>query len=234
MIDNWPILSIITFMPLAGVLFLLIIRGDDDTVAHNSRNVALWVSAFTFLVSLVILIGFDSDTSGFQFEEQRVWLGDTGISYHMGVDGISMPFVLLSTFLTPLAILASWRSITNRVREYMIAFLVLETMMIGMFVSLDMLMFYLFFEAVLIPMFLIIGVWPCLMGLTMYLQQKLNPTPPDPIQAKIFMFFPLFLTIILAPFASGLVLYWTANNILTMAQQVVIMRRTTVRTVQKN
>jgi len=105
------------------------------------------------------LIGFDSAASGYQFEEKRVWLGDTGISYHMGVDGISMPFVLLSTFLMPLAILASWRSIANRVREYMIAFLVLETMMIGMFVSLDMLMFYLFFEAVLIPMFLIIGVW---------------------------------------------------------------------------
>ena len=84
------------------------------------------------------------------------------------------------------------------------------------------------------PSFLMIGALPCLMGITMYLQQKLNPTPPDPIQAKIFMFFPLFLTIILAPFASGLVLYWTANNILTMAQQVVIMRRTTVRTVQKN
>ena len=89
MIDNWPILSIITFMPLAGVLFLLIIRGDDDTLACNARNVALWASAFTFLVSLVILIGFDSGASGYQFEEQRVWLGDTGISYHMGVDGIS-------------------------------------------------------------------------------------------------------------------------------------------------
>ena len=114
MIDNWPILSIITFMPLAGVLFLLIIRGDDDTVAHNSRTVALWVSAFTFLVSLVILIGFDSAASGYQFEEQRVWIGDSGISYHLGVDGISMPFVLLSTFLMPLAILASWRSIAAR------------------------------------------------------------------------------------------------------------------------
>ena len=107
MIDNWPILSIITFMPLAGVLFLLIIRGDDDTVAHNSRNVALWVSAFSFLVSLVILIGFDSGASGYQFEEKGIWLAGTGIGYHMGVDGISMPFVLLSTFLTPLSILAS-------------------------------------------------------------------------------------------------------------------------------
>ena len=83
------------------------------------------------------------------------------------------------------------------------------------------------------PSFLIIGVWPCLMGLSMYIQQKLNPAPPDPIQAKIFMFFPLFLTVILAPFPSGLVIYWTFNNILTMAQQVIIMKRTTVKTVQK-
>ncbi|MGA0181963.1 MAG: NADH-quinone oxidoreductase subunit M [Candidatus Puniceispirillaceae bacterium] len=159
MIDNWPILSIVTLLPLAGVLFLLLIRGDEQSIAQNSRNVALWVSGFTFLVSLPVLIGFDSTVTGYQFEEKAVWLAGTGIGYHMGVDGISMPFVLLSTFLTPLAILASWQAITVRVREYMIAFLVLETMMVGMFVSLDMLMFYLFFEAVLIPMFLIIGIW---------------------------------------------------------------------------
>ena len=115
--------------------------------------------ALPFLVSLPLFIGFDSAAVGYQFEEKGIWLPGTGIGYHMGVDGISMPFVLLSTFLTPLSILASWKAITHRVREYMIAFLVLETMMIGMFVSLDMLMFYLFFEAVLIPMFLIIGVW---------------------------------------------------------------------------
>jgi NADH-quinone oxidoreductase subunit M len=159
MIDNWPILSIVTFMPLAGVLFLLMIKGDEATVAQNSRYVALWVSGFTFLVSLPLLIGFDSSTADYQFEEKGIWLAGTGVGYHMGVDGISMPFVLLSTFLMPLSILASWNAVTHRVREYMIAFLVLETMMIGMFVSLDMLMFYLFFEGVLIPMFLIIGVW---------------------------------------------------------------------------
>ena len=159
MIDNWPILSIVTFLPLAGVLFLLLIKGDEKALAQNSRFVAMWVSGFTFLVSLPLLIGFDSNVTGYQFEEKAVWLAGTGIGYHMGVDGISMPFVLLSTLLTPLSILASWRAITHRVREYMIAFLVLETMMVGMFVSLDMLMFYLFFEAVLIPMFLIIGIW---------------------------------------------------------------------------
>ena len=159
MIDNWPILSVVTFLPLAGVLFLLMIKGDEKALAQNSRFVAMWVSGFTFLVSLPLLIGFDSSVTGYQFEEKAVWLAGTGIGYHMGVDGISMPFVLLSTLLTPLSILASWRAITHRVREYMIAFLVLETMMVGMFVSLDMLMFYLFFEAVLIPMFLIIGIW---------------------------------------------------------------------------
>ncbi len=159
MISNWPILSVVTYLPLLGVLFLLLIRGNEDSVARNSKRVALWVSSFTFFLSLNLYWGFDAIKSGYQFEEQANWIGSTGISYHLGVDGISMPFIILSTFLTPLAILASWHAITHRVRDYMIAFLVLETMMIGMFASLDMLMFYLFFEGVLIPMFLIIGVW---------------------------------------------------------------------------
>ena len=159
MIGDWPILTIVTFLPLFGALFLLMIRGEDEVVAQNARHVSLWVTGFTFLVSLTLLIGFDPQMPGYQFEETAEWLPETGIGYHMGVDGISMPFVLLSTFLTPLSILASWKAIKVRVREYMIAFLVLETMMVGMFASLDMLMFYLFFEAVLIPMFIIIGVW---------------------------------------------------------------------------
>ena len=159
MIGDWPLLTIVTFLPLFGALFLLMIRGEDEVVAQNARHVSLWVTGFTFLVSLTLLIGFDPQMPGYQFEEKGEWLPGTGIGYHMGVDGISMPFVLLSTFLTPLSILASWQSIKVRVREYMIAFLVLETMMVGMFASLDMLMFYLFFEAVLIPMFIIIGVW---------------------------------------------------------------------------
>ncbi len=159
MIGDWPILSIVTFLPLFGALFLLMIRGEDEIVTQNARHVSLWVTGFTFLVSLTLLIGFDPQMTGYQFEEKAEWLPGTGIGYHIGIDGISMPFVLLSTFLTPLSILASWRSIKVRVREYMIAFLVLETMMVGMFASLDLLMFYLFFEAVLIPMFIIIGVW---------------------------------------------------------------------------
>ena len=159
MIDDWPILTIVTFLPLLGALFLLMVRGEEEVVAQNARHVTLWVTGFTFLVSLALLIGFDAELVGYQFEERAEWLSGTGIAYYMGVDGISMPFVLLSTFLTPLAVLASWRAIKVRVREYMIAFLVLETMMVGMFSSLDMLMFYLFFEGVLIPMFIIIGVW---------------------------------------------------------------------------
>ena len=159
MLAGWPILSLITYLPLVGVVFLLLIRGDEKTVAANAKQLALWVSGFTFFISLFIYWGFDPSATGYQFEEQVDWIRGGGISYHMGVDGISMPFILLSTFLTPLAILASWNSIKVRVRDYMIAFLVLETMMVGMFASLDMLMFYLFFEGVLIPMFLIIGVW---------------------------------------------------------------------------
>ena len=159
MISSWPLLSVITFLPLTGVLFLLLIRGNTESVATNARLVALWVSGFTFLLSLSLYFGFDAEMTGYQFEERANWISGSGISYHLGVDGISMPFILLSTFLTPLSILASWKSITHRVRDYMIAFLVLEVMMVGMFASLDMLMFYLFFEGVLIPMFIIIGVW---------------------------------------------------------------------------
>ncbi len=156
---TWPILTVLTFLPLIGVVFLLLIRGDDEVVVRNSRNVALWVSGFTFLVSLFVLWHFDASAIGYQFEDRGEWLFDDGIGYHMGVDGISMPFVVLTTFLTPLAILASWHSIKHRMREYMMAFLVLETLMMGTFCSLDLVMFYLFFEAVLIPMFLIIGIW---------------------------------------------------------------------------
>ena len=157
--SSWPLLSVITFLPLSGVLFLMLVRGTEANIATNAKLVALWVSGFTFFLSLFLYVGFDPDFVGYQFEEQVEWILGAGISYHLGIDGISMPFILLSTFLVPLSILASWGSITRRVRDYMMAFLVLETMMVGMFASLDMLMFYLFFEGVLIPMFLIIGIW---------------------------------------------------------------------------
>ena len=159
MLSSLPILSIITFFPLLGVLFILLASGDSKSSEHNCKMVTIWVSSFTFVVSLLLYFGFDPATVGYQFEEQFDWIEGSGITYHLGVDGISMPFILLSTFLTPLSILASWHSIKQRVREFMIAFLVLETMIVGMFASLDLMMFYLFFEGVLIPMFLIIGIW---------------------------------------------------------------------------
>ena len=157
--SDWPLLSLTTFLPLIGVLFILIIRGDAALVARNARNVALWTSLITFLLSLLIWVNFDSASTAFQFEETAVWVPSLGIGYHMGVDGISVFFVLLSTLLTPICILASWDAITKHVREYMIAFLVLETLMVGMFCALDLFLFYVFFEGVLIPMFIIIGVW---------------------------------------------------------------------------
>ncbi len=156
---NWPILTILTFLPITGVLFLLIIRGDEEMIIRGSRNVALWVSGFTFVMSLVVFAGFDPSATGYQLEDRGEWLIRDGIGYHMGIDGISMPFVLLTTLLSPLAILASWESIKYRAREYMAGFLLLETLTIGTFCALDLVIFYLFFEAVLIPMFLIIGIW---------------------------------------------------------------------------
>ncbi|WP_420404901.1 NADH-quinone oxidoreductase subunit M [Nisaea sp.] len=157
--SDWPLLSLVTFLPLAGALFVALTRGEEAQVARNARYVALWTSLITFVLSLLIWAGFDPTTADFQFVEKRDWLPDWGIGYHMGVDGISMWFVLLSTLLTPICILASWEAVQKRVKEYMIAFLVLETLMVGMFCALDILVFYIFFEGVLIPMFLIIGVW---------------------------------------------------------------------------
>jgi len=153
-------LSLITFLPLAGVLFILMARDEkQEIVDRNARWIALWVSVITFLVSLVIWINFDTTSADFQFVEEVVWLEELGLAYRLGVDGISMFFVILSTLLTVLCVGASWLTITDRVKEYMIAFLVLETLMIGMFTALDLILFYIFFEGVLIPMFLIIGVW---------------------------------------------------------------------------
>ncbi len=159
MASDWPILSLVTFLPLVGAAFILVVRGDAETVAGNARAAALWTSLITFALSLVLWIEFDPASADFQFVEKAEWIPELGIAYHLGVDGISVFFVLLSTLLTPLCVVASWRSITRRVREYMIAFLVLETLMVGMFCALDFVLFYVFFEGVLIPMFLIIGVW---------------------------------------------------------------------------
>ena len=156
--SDWPILSFVTFLPLLGALFILVIRGDEGLVARNARAVALFTSLVTFVVSLLLWVDFDYTTAAFQFAEDYAWLGGT-VHYRMGIDGISMLFIILTTFLTPICILASWTSIQDRVREYMIAFLLMETLMIGVFCATDLLLFYLFFEGGLIPMFLIIGVW---------------------------------------------------------------------------
>ena len=161
MFEHMPWLSAITFLPLLGALaiFVLVRSDDPEEVARGARWGAIWASGFTFVISLWIWFDFERGTADFQFVEQVVWIPGLNISYQMGVDGISMPFVLLCTLLTPICILASWEAITVRVKEYMIAFLVLETLMIGMFCALDLVVFYVFFEGVLIPMFLIIGVW---------------------------------------------------------------------------
>jgi len=154
---SWPILSVVTFLPLAGALFIALLR-DDEASVRNARWVALWTTLITFAISLILVWRFDPASADFQFLEKRPWLAGT-IVYSMGVDGISLPFVILTTALMPIAILASWEAIQSRVREYMIAFLVLETLMVGTFCALDLVLFYLFFEGGLIPMFLIIGVW---------------------------------------------------------------------------
>ena len=155
---DWPILSIVPFLPAVGAAFIFLIRGDDAIVARNARNVALWTTLITFAVSILLWTGFDTTTADFQFVEKTAWIA-SGIDYHMGIDGISMLFIILTTFLMPICILASWQSIQSRVKEYMIAFLLLETMMVGVFSALDLVVFYLFFEGGLIPMFLIIGIW---------------------------------------------------------------------------
>ncbi len=154
---GFGLLSGLTILPLIGAAFILVMRNDE----HGTRNVkwiAIWTTLITFGLSLVVASRFDITKSGFQLIEKKMWVGEA-ITYQMGIDGISLPFIILTTFLMPFCILASWNSIRFRLKEYMAAFLVLETMMIGVFTSLDMVLFYVFFEAGLIPMFLIIGIW---------------------------------------------------------------------------
>jgi len=155
---TWPILSVVTFLPVVGAILIYLSRGDDEAARRNSRWIALWTTIVTFAVSVILVLRFDPAQPGFQFVEKTTWLAN-GIGYHMGVDGISLPFVILTTALMPFCILASWKSVTLRAREYMMAFLFLETLMVGTFSALDLVLFYLFFEGGLIPMFLIIGVW---------------------------------------------------------------------------
>ncbi|HTR15730.1 MAG TPA: NADH-quinone oxidoreductase subunit M [Acetobacteraceae bacterium] len=156
---GFPVLSLLTFLPLLGAVVIMAVRGDEASIANNARWTALWTSFVVFGLSLLLWAKFDHAQPGFQFVESAPWLPEFGVGYKMGVDGISVLFVLLSTALTPLCILASWESVQTRVREYMLAFLVLETMMVGMFCALDFVLLDMFFEGVLLPMYLIIGVW---------------------------------------------------------------------------
>jgi NADH-quinone oxidoreductase subunit M len=155
---GFGILSGLTFLPLVGAAFILTQRSESESSLRNVRWAALLTTIAVFVLSMVAWQRFDTASAAFQLVEEKPWFG-LGLVYKLGVDGFSMPFVLLTTFLMPFAILASWESITKRVAEYMIAFLVLETLMIGVFCALDLVLFYLFFEGGLIPMFLIIGIW---------------------------------------------------------------------------
>ena len=157
--SDWPLLSLVIFLPLAGAGFIMLIRGEPDVVAQNARSVALWTSSITFLLSILIWTNFDPSQAGFQLVEQGQWFVGVDINYHVGVDGISLWFVLLSTLLTMLCVISSWYSVNVRIKEFMVAFLVMDTLMVGVFCALDLVLFYLFFEGILIPMFLIIGIW---------------------------------------------------------------------------
>ena len=153
-----PILSILIFIPVVGIFFMLLIRNNDDQSSQNLKHTALWITFLNFIISLSLLFSFDLNNPDFQFVEKYAWI-ESGISYHLGIDGVSILFVILTTMLVPICILASYESIKFSVKEYLISFLALETFMIGVFCSLDLVLFYLFFEGGLIPMFLIIGIW---------------------------------------------------------------------------
>lgn len=163
MLDQLPILSAITFLPTLGAAAILILRAlmrgeDADALDKNAKGVALFVTGFVFVLACLLVLEFDPEQAGYQFVENAPWLESLGISYKMGVDGLSVLFVLLTAFLMPICILASW-TLKKRVADYMAAFLILQTLVIGVFCALDLVLFYIFFEGSLIPMFLIIGVW---------------------------------------------------------------------------
>src|SRR6056300_173332 len=153
-----PILTLTTFLPLIGVFFLMFIKGEESFVNKTSGYVALLTSGIVFLSSIFILANFNYSNPDFQFVEQQDWIFNF-VNYKVGVDGISLSFILLTTFITPICILATINSVKIRLREFLIALLLMETMMVGVFCSLDLFIFYLFFEAGLLPMFLIIGIW---------------------------------------------------------------------------
>lgn len=154
-----PLLSLLIFLPVIGMIVLAALPMRSDAGIRRGKIFAIAMTLVNFVLSLGLLCGFDSAAPGFQFVEKASWWSSLGLSYSVGVDGISLWLVLLSTFLMPICLLCSWQSITSRVKEYLISFLLLETMMIGAFVALDTILFYVFFEGILIPMYILIGVW---------------------------------------------------------------------------
>ena len=155
---NFPILSAIIFIPLIGALFIFFTSGPQKNVEKNSKYVAIFSSLTNFLLGLFLWYSFDSSTSNFQFVEEKYWMGGF-INFKLGIDGISILFILLTTFIAPICIFSGIHSIKFKIKEFFIAILVMETLMLGVFCSLDLVIFYLFFEGGLIPMFLIIGIW---------------------------------------------------------------------------
>ena len=154
-----PLLSLVTFLPLLGALLLLLVRTHGEAAAATARRIALWTSLLAWVLSLALWVGFEPGRAGFQFEERAQWMPRFGVSYHVGLDGISLLFVLLATTLTPISVLASWRIAGSRARDYMLTVLLLETTLVGLFSALDFIVFYVFFEATLIPSSLLIGIW---------------------------------------------------------------------------
>jgi NADH-quinone oxidoreductase subunit M len=154
-----PILSILTFLPLAGVLVVAVMPGSGPGAAKRFWSVGLAVSLLEFAISIPVLIAFDPAVAGMQFTEHRAWIESLGISYSLGLDGISLWLVMLTTFFVPLCILCSFTYIQKKIREYIISFLLIETAMIGTFLAMDLVLFYVFWELMLIPMFLLIGIW---------------------------------------------------------------------------
>ena len=155
---NFPILSAIIFIPLIGALFILITKGTQKNIEKNSKYVAIFTSLANFLLSLFLWFSFDTTTADFQFIEEKIWLKGF-VNFKLGIDGISILFILLTTFIAPICIFSGIHSIKFKIKEFLIAILVMETLMLGVFCSLDLVIFYLFFEGGLIPMFLIIGIW---------------------------------------------------------------------------
>lgn len=153
------LLTLVTYLPLIGALIIFFMRGSHEEIARTSRWIALWTSVVVFGLSVVMWSEFDPTNTGYQFVQQSNWFSAFGVSYHMGVDGISLFFVILSTLLTLVSVLAAWQMVVHRIRDYMVAILLLETTLVGLFSSLDMVVFYCFYEATLLPSSMLIGIW---------------------------------------------------------------------------